>query len=155
MLTQPLPERDTKDTVVEIHAANEATNDPKLNDDLLGGDDDDPDCLPFCYTKGPIGCIFMLFFMILGIFCWAFGFAFKAIVCVVTCPCPGSTICNCCANLAAWMISLPAKVWKMHCRLLSVLMRTMQAPLSAPYSSAECCKQIGCMPCAHIHVQPY
>mmetsp|Transcript_27185 Transcript_27185/g.43741 ORF Transcript_27185/g.43741 Transcript_27185/m.43741 type:complete len:121 (+) Transcript_27185:40-402(+) len=83
---------------------------------LLGGEEGEEEenqgkCY-FCYTKGPCGCIFMTFFMILGLFCWAIGFVFRGAVCIITCPCPGSTICNCCADLASWMISIPAKMGK-------------------------------------------
>ncbi|GAB5355816.1 hypothetical protein AAMO2058_000237600 [Amorphochlora amoebiformis] len=83
---------------------------------LQGGKDDEEKekepCFPWCYTKGPCGCILMIFFMMIGLFCYVLGYMFKCFVCVVTCPCPGSSACNCCADTAAWMLNCPAKCGK-------------------------------------------
>ncbi|GAB5372886.1 hypothetical protein AAMO2058_001702600 [Amorphochlora amoebiformis] len=98
-----------EDIVVDVAAPPKLEEEEDLPKEMLkGGDDDQEPCFPWCYTKGPCGCILMLFFMAVGLFCWAFGWLFKCFVCVVTCPCPGSTICNCLASLADKMLQCPA-----------------------------------------------
>eukprot|EP00466_Bigelowiella_natans_P012174 jgi/Bigna1/59873/fgenesh1_kg.7_\ len=100
------------DNVATVSVSVEASVEDAFEERLEGGDDDDPECCPYLYTKGPCGCILMLFFSVVALFCWAFGFALRAFVCIVTCPCPGSCACNTCADCAAYLISIPAKMGK-------------------------------------------
>lgn len=84
----------------------------KGGDDEPGNDEDQHKMCPFCWTKGPVGCVFMWFFMTLGVLCYVFGFALKCFVKIVTCPCPGSTLCVCVAGLADCLVNMPATFGK-------------------------------------------
>eukprot|EP00467_Chlorarachnion_reptans_P003656 CAMPEP_0114496962 /NCGR_PEP_ID=MMETSP0109-20121206/6055_1 /TAXON_ID=29199 /ORGANISM="Chlorarachnion reptans, Strain CCCM449" /LENGTH=99 /DNA_ID=CAMNT_0001674281 /DNA_START=74 /DNA_END=370 /DNA_ORIENTATION=+ len=50
------------------------------------------DCCPWCYTKGPIGCLLMIIFMIVGAVLWFVGAFLKCFVKCITCPCGEETM---------------------------------------------------------------